>query len=69
MLIGTPRFDKVTLHMGNGRDFTIRREGNGIYVHKAMLNGQLLEDMSFAASRMMQGGELALTMGEKVCVD
>lgn len=63
MLIGTPRLLKSVMHMGNGKDFIIRREGEGIYVHKAVLNGRVLEDMSFAVTEMMKGGELVLTMG------
>jgi len=62
MLIGTPRLLKSVIHMANGKDFTIRREGEGIYVQQAMLNGRRLERMSFAASEMMLGGELVLTM-------
>jgi len=69
MLIGSPRMTRSVMHMANGKDFAIRREGKGIYVKKAVLNGRPLEKMSFAASEMMQGGELVLTMSETVCVD
>ena len=62
MLIGSPRMLKSVIHMGNGKDFTIRREGEGIYVKQAVLNGIELAEMSFAASEMMKGGELVLTM-------
>ena len=67
MLIGSPRMLKSTIHMGNGKDFIIRREGEGIYVKQAVLNGCKLDKMAFAASDMMKGGELVLTMSEKPC--
>ncbi len=63
MLIGSPRMLKSVIHMANGRDFIIRREGEGIYVQQAVLNGRKLNTMGFAASEMMLGGELVLTMG------
>ncbi len=65
MFIGTPRLNGAVLHMGNGRDFTISREGKGIYVKKAILNGMKLEKMSFPASEMMKGGTLKLIMSEE----
>ena len=69
MMIGSPRLNKSVIHMGNGKDFAIRREGKGIYVQQAVLNGRKLDRMSFSVTEMMQGGELALTMSEEVCVD
>jgi len=67
MLIGTPKMNKSVMHMANGNDFIIRREGKGIYVEQAVLNGVKLADMSFAVSEMMKGGELVLTMSETPC--
>ena len=69
MMIGSPRLLKSVIHMGNGKDFVIRREGKGIYVQQAVLNGRKLDAMSFSVTEMMQGGELVLTMTEEVCVD
>ena len=69
MMIGSPRLLKSVIHMGNGKDFVIRREGKGIYVQQAVLNGRKLDAMSFSVTEMMQGGELVLTMSEEVCVD
>ena len=66
MMIGSPRLLKSTIHMGNGKDFVIRREGKGIYVQQAVLNGRKLDKMSFSVTEMMQGGELVLTMSEEV---
>ncbi len=66
MMVGSPRLLKSVIHMGNGKDFTIRREGKGIYVQQAVLNGRKLDRMSFSVTEMMQGGELVLTMAEEV---
>lgn len=57
MIVGTPRYEKAVLHLPKG-DFEIRREGEGIYVKEAWLNGRKLEDFSFTASEMMEGGVL-----------
>ena len=67
MIIGSPKMLKSVMHLASGNDFTIRREGEGIYVKQAVLNGVKLDKMSFAASEMMKGGELVLTMSETPC--
>ena len=38
------------------------REGEGIYVKSATLDGEPLDTLRLAARRMMQGGTLTLTM-------
>ncbi len=66
MLIGMPLLKKTVMHLSNGNDFTIRREGCGKYVSRAVLNGEVLNDFSFGVSQMMSGGELVLYMtGDK----
>jgi len=64
MLIGTPRLNKAVIHMANGRDFTISRTGEGIYVKHAVLNSRELRKMAFSVTEMMQGGTLELCMTE-----
>jgi predicted alpha-1,2-mannosidase len=39
VVLGTPMFDKVTLHLAAGRKLVISRKGNGIYVDQVLLNG------------------------------
>ena len=65
MLIGSPRMNRTVLHLANGENFEIVREGKGIYVKTAFLNGTELTDMSFRAGDMMKGGRLLLKMSEK----
>lgn len=62
IFIGTPRLNRAVIHMANGKDFTVSRVGDGIYVKKAVLNGRELDRMSFSAREMMAGGELVLHM-------
>lgn len=65
MIIGSPYMKKTVFHLHNGRTFTVRREGEGIYVRRAVLDGNELSDLSFSAERMMQGGELVLLMSSE----
>lgn len=67
MYIGTLRLKKTVMHLMNGKDFIVRREGTGIYVKKALLNGRALSSTAFAVTDMMQGGELVLEMTETPC--
>ncbi|MBO4412353.1 MAG: glycoside hydrolase family 92 protein [Lachnospiraceae bacterium] len=60
MLIGSPHFPKVTLHLPGGKDFVIERRGKEGTVVKASLDGEALPDFAFTAARMMQGGKLVL---------
>jgi len=62
MLIGSPRLKKALLHLSNGKTFSVEREGEGIYVKEAFLNGRRLEKFSFSAAEMMRGGTLLLKM-------
>ncbi len=39
MVLGTPMFDKATLHLAGGKTLIISRQGDGIYVQKVSLNG------------------------------
>ncbi len=61
MIVCTPRYSRAVLHMENA-DFEIVREGNGIYVKEAFLNGRKLDNFEFSASEMAEGGRLSLVM-------
>ncbi len=62
MIIGFPRVREAALHLGNGKSFRIRKQGEGVYVKSAALNGKPLNPLAFSARGMMEGGELLLTM-------
>jgi predicted alpha-1,2-mannosidase len=65
-ILGSPIFDKATIHLGNGHDFTIVAHNNSaknIYIQSATLNGKPWNKPWFSHSDMVGGGTLSLTMG------
>ena len=65
-LIGSPIFDKVTMHLGNGKDFVIianHNSGRNIYIQSATLNGRPLDKPWFSHSDIANGGTLVFDMG------
>jgi predicted alpha-1,2-mannosidase len=65
--IGSPIFDKTTIHLRNGKDFVIvahhtSRENK--YVQSIRLNGKPLEQVWFRHADLANGGMLELTMGD-----
>jgi len=64
--IGSPIFDEVTIHMGNGKDFVIVARNNSaknIYIQSATLNGKAWEKAYFSHSDIADGGKLVFEMG------
>ena len=65
--IVSPVFEKVTIHLHNGKDFVIaatHASQQNKYVQKIVLNGKTLDRVWFRHSDLMQGGRLELTMGD-----
>jgi predicted alpha-1,2-mannosidase len=65
-ILGSPIFNRATIHLGNGRDFTIVARNNSaqnIYIQSATLNGKPWNKPWFSHSDIAAGGELILTMG------
>lgn len=63
--IGRPIFDKVTIHLGDGKDFLIHTKNNSVenkYIRSMKLNGKELTEPRFSHFDLMQGGELILEM-------
>jgi len=66
--IGRPMFDKVTIHLDNGKHFVIRAENNSLenkYIRSMKLNGEELTEPRFSHFDLMEGGELVFEMGNK----
>ena len=64
--IGSPVFEKVTIHQPNGKDFVVLAPGcseTNKYIQQAFLNGKPLTAPWFTHKDLMQGGELKLIMG------
>jgi len=65
-ILGSPIFDRVTIHLGNGKDFAIVAKNNSqknIYIHSATLNGKQWNNPWFSHADMAHGGILVLNMG------
>jgi predicted alpha-1,2-mannosidase len=65
-LIGSPVFSRSTLHLGNGKSFSIVSEGaNALakYVQAAELNGKPLHRAWLTHKEVVAGGELRLHLG------
>jgi predicted alpha-1,2-mannosidase len=65
--IGSPVFDKVTIHLKNGSTFSIVAHNNSHdnkYVQSIRLNGQTINRVWFRHADIANGGTLELTMGD-----
>lgn len=63
--IGRPIFDKVTIHLSNGKDFIIQAKNNSVenkYIRSMKLNGEKLAEPRFSHFDLMKGGELIFEM-------
>ena len=64
--IGSPVFEKATLHLRNGKDFVLiahHTSRDNKYVQSIRLNGKALEQVWFRHADVVNGGTLELTMG------
>ena len=65
-ILGSPIFDRATIHMGNGKDFVIVARNNSatnMYIQSATLNGKAWSKPWFSQADIADGAELVLTMG------
>jgi predicted alpha-1,2-mannosidase len=65
-ILGSPIFDRVRLHMGNGKVFEIIARNNSarnVYIQSAMLNGKPWTKPWFSHADIVNGATLVLTMG------
>lgn len=63
--LGTPSFDKATIHLPSGKDFVIRANhlSDTHYLVKAVyLNGEKLDRTYISYDELLQGGELVFEM-------
>ena len=67
-VIGSPLFDKITLHLENGNQFIIRTKNGGpknLYVQSLLLNGKDHAESYFKHHDIVNGGEMVVVMGDK----
>jgi predicted alpha-1,2-mannosidase len=65
--IGSPIFDKTTIHLKNGKTFVIvasQTSHENKYVESVLLNGKVLNQVWFRHADIVNGGRLELTMGD-----
>jgi predicted alpha-1,2-mannosidase len=65
-LIGSPLFDEITMHLGNGKDLVIQARGNSeanLYIQSAILNGQPWNKPWFSHADIANGATLVFDMG------
>lgn len=68
MVFGSPVFDKVTLNLENGKQFTISAPENNqstVYVDKIRLNGKEISRNWIRIQEILDGGTLEFSMSEK----
>lgn len=66
--IGSPLFTKTTIHLENGKDFTVLAPGSSKqnkYIQSATLNGKTLNKPFITHQDIMGGGTLRLVMGDR----
>lgn len=67
-VIGSPLFDKVTLHLGGKKPFTITAWKNSplnVYIQSARLNGKSFDQYTLDHPSLMAGGKLEFVMGSE----
>jgi len=66
--IGTPLFNKITIHLEIGKDFVITAKNSSrenFYIQSAALNGVAYNRSYFTHSDLMKGGSLEFVMNNK----
>jgi predicted alpha-1,2-mannosidase len=64
-IIGTPIFDKITIHLENGKDFVVKANHvsqENKYIQSATLNGKPLTKSWFTHEDILNGSELVFEM-------
>ena len=67
-IIGSPSFEEVTLHLENGKQFTIKAKGaspENIYISSTRLNGKIYNKNYLSHSDIMNGGCLEFIMSNE----
>lgn len=64
--IGSPLFDKATIHLDNGQDLTIIANNNSdenVYIQSMTLNGENYNSSFINTKTLMEGGTVTFNMG------
>ena len=66
-ILTAPEFDRTTIHLNNGKEFTIRVKGDrkDMYIDKVALNGKEIDRNYIEYGEIMNGGELVYVLTDK----
>ena len=64
-VLGTPYFQKMKLHLENGKQINILAAGKGCYVDEMQLNGQMYERNYLDMKVLKQGANISFRLSEK----
>jgi len=67
-VLGSPLFDKVTIHLQDGKKFTVEVANNSIeniYIQKVEMNGQQQSNGTIKHQDIINGGVLKIIMGKQ----
>jgi predicted alpha-1,2-mannosidase len=67
-IIGSPLFDEVTLHLGNGKQLIVQAKNNSaynVYIQSATLNGKPWNKPWFSHGDIINGGTFVFEMGPR----
>ena len=64
-VIGSPYLEKVTLHLENGKQVSISREGSGCYIQSMTIDGKEYTHNYIDHLRLLQGGNISFIMGDR----
>jgi predicted alpha-1,2-mannosidase len=68
LVLGAPQLKKATLHLANGKEFSIEAKNissENIYRGSALLNGQPIDKLQLTYPQIMDGGNLKFEMTNK----
>lgn len=65
-VLGTPYFQKMKLHLENGKQINILADGNGCYIDEMQLNGQLYERNYLDMNALKQGANISFRLSESL---
>ncbi len=66
--LGSPLFDRATIHLENGKSFTVegvRKAAGDIYVQSATLNGKPMDRAWISHAEIVNGGVLRFNLGPR----
>ena len=64
-VLGSPYFDKMTLHLENGKQVNITREGPGCYIQQMTIDGKAYNRNYLEHEQLLRGCDIRYVMGDQ----